>query len=122
MIVFTLPIPPSVNALYPGKVRRYKSDAYKAWLKEAWAALLPEKSKITKVTAPCSVTYRLGFFSDKRRRDLCNREKALSDFLVAEEVLEDDCLIHRLVMEWADDVPEGLVEVIIVPAAEDCRT
>lgn len=121
MIILMLPIPPSVNALYPGKVRRYKSDAYKAWLKEAWAALLPEKSKIRKMTTPCSVTYRIGLFSDKRRRDLCNREKALSDFLVAEGVLEDDCLIHRLVMEWADDVPEGLVEVIIAPVVEGFR-
>lgn len=28
---FRLPLPPSVNQLYPGKLRRHKSDKYYAW-------------------------------------------------------------------------------------------
>ena len=39
---------------------------------------------------------------DKRRRDLANLEKAVSDFLVNVGVIEDDCLIESLFMEWAD--------------------
>ena len=47
---------------------------------------------------------------DKRRRDVANYEKAVSDILVTAGVIEDDSLIEEITLRWAD--VEG-VEVTI---------
>ena len=46
---------------------------------------------------------------DKRRRDIGNLEKAISDILQAAEVIEDDCLCEDLHLRWVPDGPECLV-------------
>ena len=101
MIKISLPFPPSVNALYAGKVRRYKSKRYVEWEADARYKLIPQRKNIKQLPdGPIQITYRCGR-PDKRVRDLANLEKALSDFLVHEFVIRDDSDIHRLVMEWA---------------------
>lgn len=86
-----LPIPPSVNACYVNARRgRFKSARYKAWLKLARNELIGKRYDI--ISQPVVAKYSFAF-ADKRRRDVANFEKALSDFLVANRVLEDDSLI-----------------------------
>jgi len=48
---------------------------------------------------------------DKRRRDIGNLEKAISDILQAAEVIEDDCLCEDLHLRWVLDGPECSVTV-----------
>jgi len=79
-----LPLPPSVNALYGGgsKQRRFKSAGYKNWL-ERCPKLEPKMFK--------KIALRYTFyFPDKRMRDIGNYEKAVSDYLVAQNFIEDD--------------------------------
>ncbi len=109
----TLPIPPSVNALYSGNHRRFKSKRYTAWIAEAKTAIagIP----IIKISGSVEATYRI-CSPDNRRRDIENYAKAVSDFISDQGFIDDDSNIQRLVMEWADDVSPGLVEVTIKTA------
>jgi len=91
-----LPLCPSVNSLYNGgsKQRRFKSKGYKAWLIRANEALfnqdlIPEDFYTGKV----ALTYTY-YFPDKRSRDCENYVKAVSDFLVANQIIEDDDCFH----------------------------
>jgi len=70
---------------------------------------------VSTIEGHIEVEYRIGS-PDNRRRDLANSEKALSDLLVSGRIIEDDSNIQRLVMEWADDLSPGIVEVIIKTA------
>lgn len=93
----TLPMPPSVNGLFAGMQRRHKSDEYKAWLSKAnslvWLysphCTLPLKGRI-KATYIFHFNHNDLRSGTKRKNDIFNREKALSDFLVACGVIEDD--------------------------------
>ena len=108
MLNLSLPYPPTLNTLYPtGKNnnRRFKSGKYKAWIKAAEAMFYEQHPHFLVASAPTTkgkvdVQMRFGR-PDKRRRDLANLEKAVSDFLVHVGVIEDDCLIESLFMEWA---------------------
>ena len=100
-----LPYPPSVNSLYPGKARRYKSEKYKKWISEATAEFFDQHpgwlvAPVPTITGPVSVNYGFGR-PDKRKRDLGNLEKSVSDFLVSMGVIQDDALIQKLTLEWA---------------------
>ena len=97
--VFYLPLPTSVNALHTlrkagGKAR---SKPYQAWVKEAGYAILTQRFK------PILGPYELMVHAvrpDKKRRDLGNLEKAVSDLLVAHGVVEDDHLCECIFLEW----------------------
>jgi crossover junction endodeoxyribonuclease RusA len=102
--VLHLPFPPSVNGLYSGGMntkRRFTSDKYRAWQDMAYIALLQQPARMDRHTGPVQVIY---LFSqpDKRRRDLANLEKAVSDLLVKHLIIEDDSHIKRLHIEWCD--------------------
>lgn len=108
--VLTLPFPPSVNALYiTGKHRRATSKRYEDWQKEAWAALVQQPARFHRHTTPVVVVYTFGR-PDKRRRDVFNLEKAVSDFLVKQGVLADDTLIERGTVQWGAE--SGVIAVI----------
>lgn len=110
MTMLWLPFPPSLNSLYPGKVRRHKSRKYEAWIMEAKRALTQQH--FTQFDRPVQVHYKFGK-PDKRQRDLANLEKAPSDLLVLCGVLKDDSLIHKLVMEWAN-ISDCEVEIALL--------
>lgn len=84
-IFITLPFPVSVNALYGGGSgqKRFPSKKYKAWLASC-PTLKPHK--IIKAMA----VYRF-FVPDNRDRDLENNVKCVSDYLVKQQVIIDDC-------------------------------
>ncbi len=100
MIVITLPLPPSVNALYAGKGRRYKSKRYEAWIIEARSALVMQRFT-PYGPVPLSVHYKFGR-PDKRVRDLLNYPKALDDFMVDMGIIADDSWIHHAIAEWSN--------------------
>jgi len=106
-LTFTLPYPPSVNALYRNvpKVGRVKTKATEAFNFQAALALAGQRANGIKGTV--NVTYEVGRFPDKRRRDVGNYEKALSDALVANGIIEDDSLIEWISIGWVDGV-EGV--------------
>ena len=111
-----LPIPPSVNALYSTNwktKRRFESERYERWKEEAWIALVSQPRH--SIQGPISVSYLYGR-SGRRRSDIFNLEKAVSDFLVQHRIIEDDSLIDCGLVAWTDDHPSQ-VEIIIRPAA-----
>lgn len=100
MIIIRLPFPPTVNGLYAGKNRRYKSKPYEKWLIAARNEL---RQQITAqfVAAPLHISYKFGR-PDKRRRDLSNLFKAPDDFLVQEGIIPDDSWIYSMDAEWSN--------------------
>jgi len=105
MIKLTLPYPPSVNRLWrsAGRAKVYRSDVYNTWRKAAlWQISTRFKGE------PVSVPYKLTINAvrpDKRRRDLGNLEKAISDILQDAGVVKDDCLAEWIELRWADGGP-----------------
>ena len=102
MIELDLPYPPSVNALYAGKSRRYTSPKYKQWKTDATIAL----GRAPFVAGDVAVTYTFerpknkDGKTSKVRRDLGNLEKAVSDILVAMGVIQDDSFIQKITLQW----------------------
>lgn len=90
---FTLPLPPSVNQLYPGKVRRHKSDAFYAWEKVAAAALHAQHLYPAEHT-PTTHRWALAVwcYLPDRRRDIDNTLKAGIDFIAAYFAISDNYL------------------------------
>ncbi len=105
----TLPFPPSVNGLYPGKARRHKSKRYKAWIKEAgWT--LKTQEPIHRFRSPVSIVLTFGR-PDKRVRDLSNYIKAVEDLLVTHGIIRDDSDVHRGEQYWDDTITGVRVEI-----------
>lgn len=109
MNIITLPFPVSVNALYAGKERRHKSKRYKAWIKEALQELMMQRP-LPEIKGPIRIQMKFGR-PDKRKRDLGNLEKCVSDLLVAYQIIEDDSLIEKLILEWSPDVVGARIEI-----------
>jgi len=89
----TLPIPPSVNALYRNVPRRgrVKTGVYKAWIVRAKTAL--EDQKPPKLQPPYSVSILCDI---DHRSDISNRIKAVEDLLVDFGVITDDRWIENV--------------------------
>jgi len=111
-VTFSLPMPPSVNALYKNvKGRgRAKTSRYLDWITEAGIEL--NLQHVPTLTPPYSIEYAVGR-PDKRKRDVANLEKALSDLLVSMDVIEDDSLINDNRQRWCADVPPGMVHCTV---------
>lgn len=120
MTTLFLPFPPSVNGMFNGKSRRFKSDGYKSWLKEAKIDL-----DIAKYKAGFSwknykgkvEVHMLLRAPDKRVQDVDNRIKAVLDFLVTHKVIEgdDSRYVRGISAYWCDDVGMAGCVVEIVP-------
>lgn len=112
---FMLPMPPSTNRLWRnGRGRTYLSAEYQAWKEEAgW---LVNAQHVPAINPPYQVEYAFGR-KDRRRSDLLNREKALSDLLQSSFVITNDCEIHDARLYWASDVEPGQVRVTVRTAA-----
>ena len=117
---FLLPFPPSVNALtrnIPGR-GRVKTKAYRAWIMEAGLRLNLQKPKRMAGLVRLSIR---AVKPDRRRRDLGNLEKAVSDLLVAHRVIDDDSLIQSISMQWwTSDNMTGISATLttVVPGEE----
>jgi len=80
-----LPMPPSVNGLFPGKQRRYPSKQYKDWMRVAMLTL----REAPKFPDPVRINYTV-YFKNKGSGDLSNRLKAVEDILVKRGIIVDD--------------------------------
>mgnify|MGYP003111322504 FL=1 len=103
---FLLPFPPSVNSMYAGKARRYKSPRYKKWIAEAQVMACKQKLPVW-VNGPVQV--QLDFVKpDKRKRDLDNLAKAVLDFCTDIGIWSDDSQIEHLTLRWVKDNFKGV--------------
>ena len=85
---FTLPFPPSVNAIWRSvKGRNIKSKPYRDWEQEAGTELMCQRPE--KHEGPVHVTMTFGL-PDKRRRDIDNLAKPVNDLLVTHQVIQRD--------------------------------
>jgi crossover junction endodeoxyribonuclease RusA len=108
-IKLILPFPPSVNRLWrttkTGGVHR--STEYSGWRKHAeWASVTQVKGQ--KITGKYTLEIT-AVKPDKRRRDLGNLEKAVSDLLQKVKLIEDDYLCQDIRLRWAKSGPECLI-------------
>lgn len=109
-IVIELPFAPSVNRLWRvGKNKRfYKTKAYEEWLGTcSWLIAI---NKLT----PILGNYRLTIEAtrpDKRKRDIDNFIKAVSDLLQTNGIIEDDCLCEEVIAKWVKSGPPMLITV-----------
>ena len=105
-IELSLPFPPSVNALWrSNRGRVHKSERYVKWLRDAGYIALSQH--------PGGIIgkYKISIQAkrpDKRRRDLDNLLKPLSDLLVSVGVIEDDSDCEMISARWVT-VGEGVV-------------
>jgi crossover junction endodeoxyribonuclease RusA len=109
VLKLVLPYPPSVNRLWRaskgGKV--YRSDKYTDWRKAAlWG--LAGQAKGKRVAGPYTMLVEV-VAPDKRRRDLGNIEKAVSDLLQAAKLIDDDCLCREMTLRWVPKGPECMI-------------
>ena len=105
----SLPFPPPSNNLFVNIKRgRAKSQRYKDWISIASTRI---KDSHRQAIGPYSMTILLRR-PDKRKRDIANLEKAVSDLLVSHGVLQDDSLCERLLMQWDAGMEEECVVII----------
>lgn len=116
VVTVTLPIPPSVNHAYWNAPRRgrVKTKAYREWRKEAgWEINIQKPGKVLGLVV---IDYRVSpVFHVKRKRDLDNFLKPLSDALVDLGLIEDDSLIIDLRIRWDEQIEQGKVVVRVEP-------
>jgi crossover junction endodeoxyribonuclease RusA len=97
MMTARLPAPPTANNLFPtGKSgKRFCSKPYTNW--KAEAARVFQKTRDGAIDAKARVGIKYEYaFADKRARDIANFEKAVTDFLVQQGVIADDCQIDEI--------------------------
>lgn len=104
-IQLTLPYPPSTNRLWRRAGKRIHKDAkYTAWLEEAgWVAR-------EQCSWGLSGKYQLTILAarpDRRKRDLDNLIKPVSDLLASVGIIGDDCDCEMVVARWIPE-PEGV--------------
>jgi len=104
---FTLPIPPSANAIWrSNRGRTHLSAKYKSWI--ASAGLMLNSQRVPTINPPYQVEYAVGR-PDKRRRDVTNFVKALDDLLQNCNVITNDSEIIDSRIYWSADVEAGQV-------------
>lgn len=108
--VYDIPVPPSLNNIYPtGKSgRRFLAPAAKLWATQAGWELKQQKARLI----PGKVSVALTVRAPQRRTDIDGKIKAVLDLLVKQGVIEadHDGIVRRVSAEWGD-VPRARVEI-----------
>ena len=92
-------LPISVNQAYATDFktrRRFKTKTYEDF-KENLGSYLIGKTK-EPLNGDIEIEYNF-YYQDKRKRDMLNLEKVMTDCLVYYRIIEDDSLITRMVLE-----------------------
>lgn len=115
---FWLPLPPSVNQLYPGKVRRHKSDEYYKWERVADTAL-HQQHFFRATHNPTTHVWLLEIecYLPDRRRDIDNTLKAGIDFIAGFFALSDNYLDDIHIIRQTDKKNPRWQVVLHVPGA-----
>lgn len=115
MTTLRLPYPPTANHLFASNARggRHRSKKYNAWIAEAMGEL--QRQHPAKTDGPYLLTI-IARRPDRRRRDVANLEKPVSDLLVKAGVVRDDCDAQAIHLAWSPLPPgEHYVTVTITP-------
>lgn len=109
-----LPYPPSANRLWKfrGGRRPYKSKQYTDWTNKVLILCLGKKKFIS---GHYHIMIEAGR-PDRRRRDLGNLEKPISDAMQEAGVVGDDCLALSIMSVWEESMEKKGVRVSIWPA------
>ena len=100
VIELWLPFPPSANHIWrTGGKRVYRSAKYMAWREAASVESLAQFKQKNKILGPYKLTITAAR-PDKRRRDLDNLLKPISDLLRFIGAIEDDSLCEMLTARW----------------------
>ena len=125
-MMFTLPIPVSLNKLYAnnntkGQRGRHKVKSGKKWDVDA-ARMIPHQFKqiATRKSHTKDTRYQAHYtyhFADKKLRDIANYEKAISDILTKMGVIREDSQIDRMFLERGNpskDMPHVHIHISIL--------
>lgn len=112
-MTFDLPMPPSVNACFATDFRtkrRFASKAYTAWKAAAGEKLSAQYNAYgaPAIHKPIALSIRLGL---NYQSDIANREKPLTDLLVATLDMADDRYIERIVIERDQSIEGAFVTI-----------
>jgi crossover junction endodeoxyribonuclease RusA len=102
-LVIHLPMCPTTNNLFSGNGRRrYRSEEYTAWIKEAGWRLNAQRPPL--MAGKVILLIEVEEPKTARRQDVANREKAVTDLLVSHRVIQgdDQRFVRELTMRWAD--------------------
>lgn len=112
-VTFTLPVPPSTNALFrnlPGK-GRVKTRAYADWRAYALTSLRQQRLPLV----DGHIIVRMNVEMTGNRADLDNRVKAIFDVIVEARVIADDSLITAFLVAKLPPA-NGLAHIEIQPS------
>jgi crossover junction endodeoxyribonuclease RusA len=112
-VVISLVMPPTANNLFAGTGRkRVRTPAYTAWIKQAGWDLIRQRPP--RIRGPVSITIEVSETESSTTWDLCNREKATMDLLVAHGLIQGDNkpFVREVVMRWNADITGVLVTLI----------
>lgn len=103
-IYLVLPYPPSVNSIWRGGKggRHFLSPKYKAWKTEAAYTARAQSTK--RISGPYALQIN-AVRPDKRRRDLDNILKVISDLLVFTGFVDDDSEAQFISLQWVEKGP-----------------
>ncbi len=112
MIAFTFPYPPTLNHLYGqrrngGKFIKPPGVAFK---REVAEIVAHAGHKL--ISGPVAV-FVAAHMPDKRRRDIMNLEKILSDSMTSAGVWVDDHQVHDFHIVKREIIKGGLVRVVV---------
>jgi len=115
MISIELTYPPSANRLWrsAGKGKVYTSPEYAAWKKDAAWTVAAAVSQQGRVEGPYELVIAVRK-PDRRKRDLDNLFKPISDALVAGGAIKDDSECAAISAAWNPDL-QAPVSVMITP-------
>jgi Holliday junction resolvase RusA-like endonuclease len=120
---FILPMPPSSNGLFANGKHggRFKTQRYCDWINEAGVEILRQRPK--KLTGPVLLTYEYQEPAGKRKFDLGNREKAVTDLLVSHGIIlaDDNTVVREIKLKWAPDVEGCRVTVASFFASPEAK-
>ena len=113
-------MPPSVNKAYAGFPKRHKSNEYKKWEKEAEKALKTQVKYEIEWDNWLSAMYILWIDlhyknGEKRKIDVCNYEKIVTDFLCKKIPWLQDHKIQTIVLlkKQKEEGTEDSLEILI---------
>jgi Holliday junction resolvase RusA-like endonuclease len=112
-MTFDLPMPPTANGMFATDFktkRRFTSKEYAAWKRAAGDTLGSQYAAYgaPSVLRPVHLRIQLGI---NYQSDIANREKAITDLLVATIDMPDDRYIDRLVIERDPSVSGARVTI-----------
>lgn len=115
---FTMPTPPSVNALFRNvKGRgRVKTEAYFDFIQMGITAI--RNQQVPALSGPVIMVYGIERIArNALEADISNRLKAIEDTIVKAGVIEDDRFVTGIAISWLPRA-NGLAHVSIMPVAQ----